>query len=438
MSWRKVQAYLLTIHSGSALRQTLNRGFVYVLLGMTLPAFWFLPVQAWLGRWSVVAMTTAVLVVMALSFVLNRRGSAAGVIILSVMLIGATHFFTNIERDVQIFPRNNGGVLLLLPMLIASGFWSPKPAMGVFGVTMLGVFVRVALVEASLENKATYAVNTLSGLIVFAFVIALSASLLHTLLGDLEAQVAARTRDLEAANATIRTIMQNAAHDIGTPLQGILGLLELLMELFDDPTADESERSELLRRINGLVWRLVSISRTLVAGASLKDGRLPLHVTEVDVVAICTRAVDHLSPLIVRRDDSRCWVTCTLATPVIATDGAYLERIVENLLSNAAKSVAQCDRAALVEVRISTVDTDWIEIAVTDNGVGIDADTLAGLGTRVMRSVTSHTSNGVGLQLVAQIIHALGGTLSITSDGLDCGAVATVRLPRLRTESEHK
>jgi signal transduction histidine kinase len=76
---------------------------------------------------------------------------------------------------------------------------------------------------------------------------------------------------------------------------------------------------------------------------------------------------------------------------------------------------------------------DFVEIAVTDTGIGIAAEDLSRLFTRFtqldIETTKQFQGSGLGLALTKQLAELHGGTIAITSAGPGQGSTFTVRLP---------
>jgi two-component system OmpR family sensor kinase len=117
--------------------------------------------------------------------------------------------------------------------------------------------------------------------------------------------------------------------------------------------------------------------------------------------------------------------------PIVGSgDAGKLERVVTNLLSNAAKFSTP---GTPITVTLSD-DGDWIEIEVDDRGEGIPEDELARVFERFHQVDSGPTRAaggvGIGLSLVQHFVEAHGGTITVASRVGDCSTF-TVRIPKL-------
>ena len=121
--------------------------------------------------------------------------------------------------------------------------------------------------------------------------------------------------------------------------------------------------------------------------------------------------------------------TIQSASPVMVLgDRTQLFRALTNLVSNAVKFSEPTD---VVEVRVAPVGRQAL-LEVVDEGIGIPASDLDGLGSRFFRASNATRSEiagtGLGLRIVQTIVDRHSGTLGIESVE-DAGTTVTVRLP---------
>jgi two-component system, OmpR family, phosphate regulon sensor histidine kinase PhoR len=221
--------------------------------------------------------------------------------------------------------------------------------------------------------------------------------------------------------------LSSVSHELRTPLTAIALFLESLRDgrLGRD---DQSRVLDLLgtevQRLDTLVGRLLELSR-LESGAHIfQRGRVEVAEIVRDAVA----AFD----------------TATLASPTevvvdvepgltIVGDRATLVRAVSNLLVNAWKYTGSDKKIALQAGGAGR----WIEIVVSDNGIGIPRDERRDMFEEFVRGreATRRGTPGVGLglALVRAVVRAHKGTIEVTSrEG--AGSSFRMRLPRGRLE----
>lgn len=232
----------------------------------------------------------------------------------------------------------------------------------------------------------------------------------------------------EAANAARTRFMANTSHEFRTPINGIIGYTELMMEaaLADGRSQDVADHE----RVVAAATRLLTLINDVLDLARGEAGGMTLTLAPYDVRKLLTDAVDLVRPAMAARNNV---VTLhfdeTLSAGV--SDAFRLSQCVLNLLSNAAKFTSG-GRVSVHARRDRRDGGDWLVVAVSDTGVGIPADRLALVFEPFMQieSLESqhHRGAGLGLAITRQILALLGGTIDVTSTP-DCGSCFTLRVP---------
>lgn len=225
--------------------------------------------------------------------------------------------------------------------------------------------------------------------------------------------------------------LASLAHDLKTPLTSIKGFAQLLeRRLGREDTVD-------LERTRRDVAQIVATSARMVAQIDELQDIARLQVGEVlaldrcltDLLTLVEQVLDHYQSII----GDHSVVLNAPPAPVIGTwDPVRLERVVVNLLSNAAK-YSPPDSSITVEIdREQSPDGhSWALLRVCDQGVGIPQAELSRVFERFYRASNVQETTpgaGIGLAGVRQIIEQHGGAVSAASPE-GAGAAFTIRLP---------
>ena len=221
-----------------------------------------------------------------------------------------------------------------------------------------------------------------------------------------------------------RDFIANVSHELRTPLTVIQGMGKTLANRWSD--MGEDTRTELLGRVNRNADVLAATINTLLDFSQLEAGRLASHPEPFDLGELVRRSVDRLGSLFGTREVS---VTVEDGLVVLA-DPRLIERVLDNLVSNAAKHTPD---TAHVTVTASTLDDNGqARVAVSDDGPGIAAADLDHLGERFYRGsdVVARRTRGAGLGLAfaRQIVELHGEELEIDSEP-GRGSTFAFRLP---------
>jgi PAS domain S-box-containing protein len=237
---------------------------------------------------------------------------------------------------------------------------------------------------------------------------------IQALNATLEQRVQQRTVHLERANKHLAAFAYSAAHDLRTPLRGISGFAEALVEEYGN-RLDETGRGYTGRiqaasaRMAAVLDDVLHLSRVSTAEINLRD---------VDLSAEVTATCDELRA---RDPGRRVRVTVEDGVRVIA-DRALIRTVLEKLLENAWKFTAGREHAT-IEFAAAPVDDAPFCCYVRDNGVGFDpayADKLFQPFQR-LHAASEYPGTGTGLASVQRIIDRLGGR-TWAEGAVGCGA----------------
>jgi two-component system sensor histidine kinase SenX3 len=225
---------------------------------------------------------------------------------------------------------------------------------------------------------------------------------------------------------TRRDFVANISHELKTPIGAIALLAEAVEDAAGDPTAVRKFASRMgveAARLTDLVSQIIELSR-LQSDDPLVDPEI------VDIDEVLTEAVDRR-----RLDAERNRITLTVAgvagTRVLGS-ARQLGVAVGNLVENA---MAYSDPGARVVVAAhvqARSDDDYVEITVSDNGIGIPAAEVDRIFERFYRvdyaRSRANGGNGLGLAIVKHIAAIHGGDVSVWSQ-LGHGSTFTIRIP---------
>jgi signal transduction histidine kinase/ActR/RegA family two-component response regulator len=233
---------------------------------------------------------------------------------------------------------------------------------------------------------------------------------------------------VEASEAKSR-FLRNISHELRTPVNSILGLVDLLAESSLD--AEQRVQVDYLggsaRALLGLVTELLDLARA-------ESGREVVRLTDVDLGELFRQLRGSLRPIAEARglvldiEDPE--------PPRLRTDAELLARVLRNLLSNALKFTETGGVRLTARRRESR---QHVEFVVEDTGIGIPAE----LAERVFeeffqvpgRLQAPGTGSGLGLPYARRVTETLGGTLELVSTP-GGGSTFTVVLPAPFEEEE--
>ena len=236
----------------------------------------------------------------------------------------------------------------------------------------------------------------------------------------LQAQEAA-----ERANRVKSQFLASMSHELRTPLNAILGFSELLS---DDSTGrfDEATRRRFLDQIHSSGVHLLQLINDILDLSKVEAGQMELQLQPIEVGSLIDEARATVEPLAKSKAISLN-VEPGRELQLIA-DPAKVRQMLLNLLSNAIKFTPDGGR---IQIRGRHVDS-WVEIAVSDTGIGIAPEDLGRLFTEFQQvdagPARQQEGTGLGLALTRRFAELHGGQVSVES-ALGKGSTFTLRLP---------
>ena len=230
--------------------------------------------------------------------------------------------------------------------------------------------------------------------------------------------------DLAEADRRKTEFLATLAHELRNPLAPIRNGLSVMRLGGDNPAAVGKVREMMERQVG----HMVHLIDDLLDVARISGGKLELKRQRADLRAILASAVETSLPLI-EAGQHALEVDVPDLPLLMDADATRIAQVVANLLNNAAKYTPARGHIRL-SVRREGLDA---VIAVSDTGVGIAADALAGvfqMFNQIGRTVDrSQGGLGIGLSLVRRLVEMHGGSVVAESGGPNAGSVFTVRLP---------
>jgi RNA polymerase sigma factor (sigma-70 family) len=216
--------------------------------------------------------------------------------------------------------------------------------------------------------------------------------------------------------------LSSVSHELRTPLTVIAGMGRTLENGWE--RIGDHDRRDLLSRLNANAAALDTLIGELLDFGRLDSGQLQIEPVAFDLQAVVGGVLDRLTSLF-RQHTVHIHVEDGVS---VFADPLLIERVVENLLTNAAKYTPPGSR---VVVRSETVGREVV-ISVSDDGPGIPADELAHIGERFFRGGDPNTrtirGSGLGLALTSEVLDLHGTFLEVTSE-VGKGSCFSFRLP---------
>jgi len=226
-----------------------------------------------------------------------------------------------------------------------------------------------------------------------------------------EQKIIQYSEELKESNATKDKFFSIIAHDLKSPLNGLLGLSRMIWEEYDSMDDDELRSSlEILKNSTENVYKLIE---NLLDWSRFQTGKIKFQPSFQNMFTI----VEDIRMLLNQNIIIKEIVIRNKLNPstFIWGDTNMLHSLMQNLLSNAIKFT---NKGGIIEITEQSFENK-IEFTVADNGVGIEQEDLEKLFKLDVSFSTTGTMNergtGLGLALCKEIIGMHGGSISVQS-----------------------
>ena len=267
----------------------------------------------------------------------------------------------------------------------------------------------------------------------------------------LEQRVAERTAQLQEALQELQELdrlktefLSNISHELRTPLTPIKGYLGAILQEALGPLSPGQRRGLLV--VLESVERLQQLIDDLLAYVRIEAGRLKVEPRPVSLSELLAKAWEKFLPLAQDKGQTLTFSVPSDLPPALA-DPDELYRAVSHLIENAIKFTPDGGTITLkAEVRSEELGVrsggeppdslpftpHFVEISVTDTGIGIPAEKLHRIFDRFYQvdgsTTREHGGMGIGLAIVKQIVEAHGSSIKVESEEGQ-GSTFRFRLP---------
>jgi PAS domain S-box-containing protein len=255
-------------------------------------------------------------------------------------------------------------------------------------------------------------------------------------LGDIESRKQLEftlrdSKDIAEQNSRFKSqFIANMSHELRTPLNAIIGITEMLRE---DVEEDGPETFlDPLTRVSRAGKHLLNLINDVLDLSRIEAGKLSLYPEHIEIETVLNDAIVTTQHLI-QQNNNRIHLDVAEEVKSIYSDPLRFRQIVLNLLTNASKFTQNGDihLSASCETRD---DGDWLELVVSDTGIGIEEEFIDKLFHEFAQEDSSATrrfgGTGLGLTICQRLCSMMGGEIHVESTA-GVGTTFTVRLPAI-------
>jgi two-component system phosphate regulon sensor histidine kinase PhoR len=222
---------------------------------------------------------------------------------------------------------------------------------------------------------------------------------------------------------TRREFVSNVSHELRSPLAAIRAMTETLQ---DGALNDTDTAQDFLTRILNDTQRMTTMVNELLELSRLESGQAPIHLAPVSLESVVAEIESRFD---VSPDHERLKLETNVpdGIPLVMGEADKLNQVLANLVENAVKVTGD---GGLISISANATDR-WVEVKVSDNGIGIAREHLPHVFERFYKVDRSRRDGGTGLGLAIakHLVQAHGGDIKVESVEGE-GSAFSFTLPR--------
>jgi two-component system, sensor histidine kinase SagS len=239
-------------------------------------------------------------------------------------------------------------------------------------------------------------------------------------------QLAEATRAAQAANRAKSEFLANISHELRTPMNGVIGMLDIALDQALNP--DLVEQLETAQRC---AHSLLSLLNDILDLSKIEAGKMTLEKIPFDVRALVEDCIKAHQPKAQENSVALLSEVSPNVPQEITGDPLRIRQILCNLLSNAVKFTEHGSVAVRMDGEFSRGSEFTLRFTVEDSGTGIPADKLLSIFDQFTQADGSvsrkYGGTGLGLAITRKLVELHRGEINVNSE-LGRGTAFTVTL----------
>jgi signal transduction histidine kinase len=251
--------------------------------------------------------------------------------------------------------------------------------------------------------------------------------------GRLSEAFNAMAREVNSSQRMMRDLLANVSHELKTPLTSIQGFSQAII---DGEITDQDAYKDSVKIINEEAVRMRGLVDDLLLLSQIESGQVVMQPSNIDLADLLERTLERFQWKL--REANILTGFSAAHLPMVYGDERRLEQVFSNLLENA---VRHTPGGGNINVAATVGRSGKIDVRVHNTGSYIppeDAERVFERFFQVDRArARKGGSSGLGLAIVAEIVEAHGGTVSVMSDEYT-GTEFLVTLPGAAAETRRR
>lgn len=247
------------------------------------------------------------------------------------------------------------------------------------------------------------------------------------------------TEEAERAGAAKAEFLAKMSHELRTPLNAVIGYSQILLEDAEDE--GDKQSIEDLNKIHDAGQHLLKMVNEILDLSKIEAGKMELHLATTDLAGLLADTAAGFAAAAAKNGNE---IVCEFPQQigVVWCDATKFRQMLGQILDNAIK-FTQNGKISLRAERERGETGDILLVHVSDTGIGIAADKIAGLFEKFSviddTSTSKYGGTGLGLALSQKLCKLMGGEIRVQSQA-GTGSRFTIRLPlseSSRNDVEH-
>ena len=240
---------------------------------------------------------------------------------------------------------------------------------------------------------------------------------------------ASKRKRLEEIDQLKNTLFTNITHEFRTPLTVIKGMTGAIKSNLKNKRHDDLENSlNIIDRNSNVLLNLINEMLDL---AKIESGTMELNLVQLDIIPLVKYLTQSFHSLAKEKGISFS-VHCDIEHLEMDIDVNKFTAIITNLLSNAIKFTSEKGEVLVNIEKLEALNTDFIEINVKDNGLGISEEDQLHIFDKFYQVDNSSSKlqkgTGIGLALVKDFVELMNGSIDVNSK-LGKSSVFNIKIP---------
>ena len=240
-------------------------------------------------------------------------------------------------------------------------------------------------------------------------------------------EIEEKNRQLQQASENKSQFVSSMSHELRTPLNAIIGLTEMMVT--NAARFGTEKAQEPLQRVNRAGTHLLGLINQVLDLSKIEAGKLELNPQTVQLAPLIEEVIGTARQL-AEQNKNRLILNAQENLGALTVDPLRLRQILLNLLSNACKFTKEGE-VKLQARRMADGRGNWIEVAVSDNGIGMTREQQEKIFEEFTQADASTAQRfggtGLGLAITRKLARMMGGDVTVTSEP-GKGSAFTVRL----------